>query len=93
MLKAIGNAGLAATALTPTLSACATLRSCPSEIRLGAIQAFRRVPCSADVSSCVLFHGGGHWAAVGLEPLFTHFLLCSFIHWLSTCCVPARALP
>uniref|UniRef100_A0A8D0NM76 Vitellogenin domain-containing protein n=1 Tax=Sus scrofa TaxID=9823 RepID=A0A8D0NM76_PIG len=50
VLKAIGNAGLAATALTPTLSACATLRSCPPEIRLGAIQAFRRVPCSADRS-------------------------------------------
>ncbi|XP_058289919.1 uncharacterized protein LOC116462743 [Hylobates moloch] len=50
VLKAIGNAGLAATALTPTLSACASLRSGAPEIRLGAIQAFRRVPCSADRS-------------------------------------------
>ncbi|XP_064151655.1 uncharacterized protein LOC104846619 isoform X3 [Loxodonta africana] len=53
MLKAIGNAGLAATALTPMLSACATLRSNAPEVRLGAIQAFRRIPCSADRS--VLF--------------------------------------
>uniref|UniRef100_A0AC11C0Q4 Uncharacterized protein n=1 Tax=Ovis aries TaxID=9940 RepID=A0AC11C0Q4_SHEEP len=50
VLKAIGNAGQAATALTPKLSTCASLRSCPHEIRLGAIQAFRRVPCSADRS-------------------------------------------
>ncbi|XP_070317228.1 uncharacterized protein [Odocoileus virginianus] len=50
VLKAIGNAGRAATALTPKLSTCASLGSCPPEIRLGAIQAFRRVPCSADRS-------------------------------------------
>ncbi|XP_045238922.2 uncharacterized protein [Macaca fascicularis] len=54
VLKAIGNAGLAALALTPTLSACASLRSSAPEIRLGAIQAFRRVLCSADRS--VLSH-------------------------------------
>ncbi|XP_064218945.1 uncharacterized protein LOC110568750 [Aotus nancymaae] len=54
VLKAIGNAGLAAMALTPTLSACASLRRSTPEIRLGAIQAFRRVPCSADRS--VLSH-------------------------------------
>ncbi|XP_064448631.1 uncharacterized protein LOC123844460 [Mirounga angustirostris] len=51
VLKAIGNAGLAVTALTPTLSTCASQRSCPLEVRLGAIQAFRRVPCSADRSA------------------------------------------
>ncbi|XP_065749279.1 uncharacterized protein [Phocoena phocoena] len=50
VLKAIGNAGLAAVALTPKLSTYASLRSCPTEIRLGAIQAFRRVPCSANRS-------------------------------------------
>uniref|UniRef100_A0A8C7BRA5 Vitellogenin domain-containing protein n=1 Tax=Neovison vison TaxID=452646 RepID=A0A8C7BRA5_NEOVI len=48
VLKAIGNAGLAATALTPTLSTYTSQRDCPPEVRLGAIQAFRRVPCSAD---------------------------------------------
>uniref|UniRef100_F7CGT3 Vitellogenin domain-containing protein n=2 Tax=Equus caballus TaxID=9796 RepID=F7CGT3_HORSE len=51
VLKAVGNAGLAATALTPSLSACASLRSRPPEVRLAAIQAFRRVPCSADRSA------------------------------------------
>eukprot|EP00071_Canis_lupus_P042824 XP_022276381.1 apolipophorins-like [Canis lupus familiaris] len=50
VLKAIGNAGLAATALSPTLSTCASQRGCPPEVRLGAIQAFRRVPCSANRS-------------------------------------------
>ncbi|XP_062957166.1 uncharacterized protein LOC134381001 [Cynocephalus volans] len=50
VLKAIGNAGLAATALTSMLKACASLGSSAPEIRLGAIQAFRRVPCSADRS-------------------------------------------
>ncbi|XP_047693666.1 uncharacterized protein LOC125154044 [Prionailurus viverrinus] len=50
VLKAIGNVGLAAAALTPALSTCASERSCPPEVRLGAIQAFRRVPCSADRS-------------------------------------------
>ncbi|XP_034640166.1 uncharacterized protein LOC117884128 [Trachemys scripta elegans] len=48
VLKAIGNAGLAATSLTPILSSCASLRSNPTEIRLAAIQAFRRIPCAAN---------------------------------------------
>ncbi|KAM9583975.1 LOW QUALITY PROTEIN: uncharacterized protein ACIGJ3_002537 [Trichechus inunguis] len=48
MLRAIGNASLVATVLNPKLSACAALRISAPEVRLGAIQAFRRVPCSAD---------------------------------------------
>nr|XP_042717557.1 LOW QUALITY PROTEIN: uncharacterized protein LOC101945417 [Chrysemys picta bellii] len=48
VLKAIGNAGLAATSLTPILNSCASLRSNPTEIRLAAIQAFRRIPCAAN---------------------------------------------
>ncbi|XP_041257507.1 uncharacterized protein LOC121334429 [Onychostruthus taczanowskii] len=47
VLKAIGNAGLAAASLAPALSSCAALKSHPMEIRLAAVQAFRRVPCSA----------------------------------------------
>ncbi|RMC17771.1 hypothetical protein DUI87_05436 [Hirundo rustica rustica] len=47
VLKAIGNAGLAAAPLAPALSWCAALRSQPTEIRLAAVQAFRRIPCSA----------------------------------------------
>ncbi|XP_050762156.1 uncharacterized protein LOC127022570 [Gymnogyps californianus] len=46
VLKAIGNAGLAAASLAPILSLCASLKSNPVEIRLAAIQAFRRIPCS-----------------------------------------------
>ncbi|XP_032560203.1 uncharacterized protein LOC116795019 [Chiroxiphia lanceolata] len=46
VLKAVGNAGLAAASLAPVLSSCASLSSNPMEIRLAAIQAFRRVPCS-----------------------------------------------
>ncbi|XP_057263855.1 uncharacterized protein LOC130598454 [Pezoporus wallicus] len=46
VLKAIGNAGLAAASLAPALSLCASLKSNPVDIRLAAIQAFRRIPCS-----------------------------------------------
>ncbi|XP_043944821.1 vitellogenin-like [Protopterus annectens] len=49
-LKAIGNAGQAAASLTATLSNCASSQTNPSEIRLAAIEAFRRIPCSADRS-------------------------------------------
>ncbi|NXG78929.1 VIT protein, partial [Baryphthengus martii] len=50
VLKAIGNAGLAAASLAPVLGLCASLRSNPIGIRLAAIQAFRRIPCSVRVS-------------------------------------------
>ncbi|NXU09481.1 APLP protein, partial [Pardalotus punctatus] len=50
VLKAIGNAGLAAASLAPVLSSCASQKSGPMEIRLAAIQAFRRIPCSVRVS-------------------------------------------
>ncbi|NXH21253.1 APLP protein, partial [Bucco capensis] len=50
VLKAIGNAGLAAASLAPALSSCASLKSNPIQIRLAAIQAFRRIPCSVRVS-------------------------------------------
>ncbi|NXI19466.1 VIT protein, partial [Irena cyanogastra] len=50
VLKAIGNAGLAAASLAPALNSCAALKSHPVEIRLAAIQAFRRIPCSVRVS-------------------------------------------
>ncbi|NXQ33431.1 VIT protein, partial [Alaudala cheleensis] len=53
VLKAIGNAGLAAAPLAPALSRCAALRSHSLEIRLAAVQAFRRVPCSAGVSDAL----------------------------------------
>ncbi|NWW42822.1 VIT protein, partial [Pedionomus torquatus] len=51
VLKAIGNAGLAAASLAPVLSLCASLKTNPVEIRLAAVQAFRRIPCSARVSA------------------------------------------
>ncbi|NXP31910.1 VIT protein, partial [Leiothrix lutea] len=50
VLKAIGNAGLAAASLAPALGRCAALRSRPMEIRLAALQAFRRLPCPVRVS-------------------------------------------
>ncbi|XP_063171149.1 uncharacterized protein LOC134505396 [Candoia aspera] len=54
ILNAIGNAGLAATSLTTLLSSCAVLKSNPTEIRLAAIEAFRRIPCAAN--RAVLVH-------------------------------------
>lgn len=53
VLKAIGNAGLVSATLAPVLSTCASLRGVSTEIWLVAIQVFRRIPCSADVSPCV----------------------------------------
>uniref|UniRef100_A0A6I8P492 Vitellogenin domain-containing protein n=1 Tax=Ornithorhynchus anatinus TaxID=9258 RepID=A0A6I8P492_ORNAN len=50
VLKAVGNAGLAAAPLIPVLSSCAARKSNPSGVRLAAVQAFRRLPCSADRS-------------------------------------------
>lgn len=94
VLKAIGNAGLAAAALTPALSTCASERSCPPEVRLGAIQAFRRVPCSADVSSCVSFPGvaiGRRW--VSNHCLQIHFFICSSVAYLlGTYCAPGTCV-
>nr|XP_043895928.1 uncharacterized protein LOC122778275 [Solea senegalensis] len=49
-LKAVGNTGLSAPALTPLLKRCALTHSTALELRLAAIQAFRRFPCSADRS-------------------------------------------
>ncbi|XP_072415566.1 uncharacterized protein [Chiloscyllium punctatum] len=46
-LKAIGNAGLAATAQIPTLNKCLQAKSSLLEVRLAAIGAFRRIPCEA----------------------------------------------
>ncbi|XP_073503825.1 uncharacterized protein [Phyllobates terribilis] len=47
-LKAIGNAGRAASSLIPTLSLCALLKTNPESTRLAAVDAFRRIPCSAN---------------------------------------------
>ncbi|MEE6498373.1 hypothetical protein FKM82_003056, partial [Ascaphus truei] len=53
ILKAVGNAGLAATSLIPTLTSCAFLKSNPATTRLAAVDAFRRVPCSANRTALV----------------------------------------
>ncbi|KAJ8356852.1 hypothetical protein SKAU_G00196460 [Synaphobranchus kaupii] len=48
VLKAVGNAGLAAASFTSVLSACAQNLSNPLELRLAAIHAFRRIPCNVN---------------------------------------------
>ncbi|XP_035276169.1 uncharacterized protein LOC118228818 isoform X3 [Anguilla anguilla] len=53
VLKAVGNAGLAASSFTSVLSACAQNVSSPLELRLAAIHAFRRIPCSANRKALV----------------------------------------
>lgn len=67
VLKAIGNAGLAAASLTPVLSLCASLQNNPIEIRLAAIQAFRRIPCSVRVSDLL---PASDWWLPGAVPEF-----------------------
>ena len=46
-LKAIGNTG---NAHTEILSACVTNKKIPMEMRVAAVNAYRRISCSADVS-------------------------------------------
>ncbi|XP_063076045.1 uncharacterized protein LOC134466078 [Engraulis encrasicolus] len=48
IMKAVGNAGQAAGDLIPQLNDCILNHSAPLEIRLAAIQAFRRIPCNAN---------------------------------------------
>lgn len=48
-LKAIGNTGHAQRTV-PTLARCAANTDLPMELRVAALQAFRRMPCLADVS-------------------------------------------
>jgi hypothetical protein len=52
-IRAIGNAGYGITAI-PTLTKCFKRLENPIEIRLSAIEAFRRIPCKADVRICHL---------------------------------------
>ncbi|XP_070774929.1 uncharacterized protein [Enoplosus armatus] len=49
-LKSVGNAGLSAPAFVPRLNCIMLGHSTALELRLAAIQAFRRLPCSADRS-------------------------------------------
>ncbi|KAL2097205.1 hypothetical protein ACEWY4_006412 [Coilia grayii] len=48
IMKAIGNSGLAVVDLIPQLNDCILNHSVPLELRLAAIQAFRRMPCNAN---------------------------------------------
>uniref|UniRef100_A0AAV2JUM6 Vitellogenin n=1 Tax=Knipowitschia caucasica TaxID=637954 RepID=A0AAV2JUM6_KNICA len=49
-LKSVGNAGVPAPSLISLLSLCALSESAPVEVRLAAVQAFRRMPCSQNRS-------------------------------------------
>ena len=49
-LKALGNTGHAETAV-PSLNSCLDNERTPMDIRVAAVQAFRRMACTADVSS------------------------------------------
>lgn len=49
VLKAVENIGVAASALIPQLNSCIHNLSAPPELRLAAIQAFRRIPCHTQV--------------------------------------------
>ncbi|XP_028987619.2 uncharacterized protein LOC114844422 isoform X3 [Betta splendens] len=49
-LKSVGNAGLSAQTFIPLLNRCVLGHSTTLQLRLAAVQAFRRFPCSADRS-------------------------------------------
>ncbi|XP_076828214.1 apolipophorins [Brachyhypopomus gauderio] len=48
VLKAVGNIGAAAGTLTPQLNTCIRNLSTPLELRLAAVEAFRRFPCHSE---------------------------------------------
>ena len=48
-LKSLGNAGYVQNAVS-SITKCMSRKDNPTEIRLAAIQAFRRMPCSVEVS-------------------------------------------
>ncbi|CAK6952249.1 uncharacterized protein LOC121908222 isoform X2 [Scomber scombrus] len=50
VLKSVGNTGLSASSFIPLLTHCVLGHSTALELRLAAVQAFRRFPCSADRS-------------------------------------------
>lgn len=50
-LKSVGNSGVSAPAFISLLTRCALSESAELELRLAAIQAFRRMPCSNNVSA------------------------------------------
>ena len=54
-LRAIGNAGFGTSAI-PTLAKCIKITNNPIEIRLSAIEAFQRIPCTANVSIRVNYY-------------------------------------
>ncbi|XP_078518884.1 uncharacterized protein LOC144784068 [Lissotriton helveticus] len=75
-LKAVGNAGLAASFLTPVLSACALQESNPTIIRLAAIEAFRRIPCSAERKALLqLYQAPGEDTEVRISTYYT-LMMC-----------------
>jgi len=45
-LRALGNAGMAASQTTPTLDRCARNNDIPTAVRVAAINAFRRFQCT-----------------------------------------------
>ncbi|XP_042284010.1 uncharacterized protein LOC121908222 isoform X3 [Thunnus maccoyii] len=49
-LKSVGNTGLSASSFIPLLNRCVLGHSAALELRLAAVQAFRRFPCSANRS-------------------------------------------
>ncbi|KAM4557598.1 uncharacterized protein V3H82_017324 [Fundulus diaphanus] len=49
-MKSIGNSGMSAAAFIPLLNRCMLGHKTELELRLAAVQAFRRFPCSADRS-------------------------------------------
>uniref|UniRef100_UPI0037E98E19 uncharacterized protein n=1 Tax=Semicossyphus pulcher TaxID=241346 RepID=UPI0037E98E19 len=56
-LKSVGNIGLSAPTFTPLINCIMLLHSSALELRLAAIKAFRRFPCSADRSVLLQLYG------------------------------------
>ncbi|XP_053326459.1 uncharacterized protein LOC128501125 [Spea bombifrons] len=72
VLKAIGNAGVAAAPLIPTLASCAFLKSNPTSTRVAAVEAFRRIPCSANRTALIqLYQDAEESAEIRIASYYT----------------------
>ena len=71
-LRAIGNAGHVSSAAR-LLNKCVNRNRNPMEVRVAAAQAFRRMPCDADVSGAPSFF---NYLKPVLQMIFRLFFFC-----------------
>ncbi|CAG5896969.1 unnamed protein product [Menidia menidia] len=75
-LKSVGNTGLSASVFIPLLNRCILDQRTSLELRLTAIQAFRRFPCTADRSVLLQLYGSSHEDTEVRITAYQQLMLC-----------------